>query len=394
MPARLSQRTNTYRGWEALRRIDFLGALLASGATVCLLLGLSWGSDQTYAWNSPQIVYILIGAGILYILFGVVERFVPEPLLALELFRNKVFSANSALTLFMGMILLPTIIYLPLFLQGVLGESPTNSGLVLTPLTISLVIGSAVSGILISRLGRYQVQTLIAVLILAVGIYLLSEMTASTTVVQAGVYMIVAGIGMGLFFPVQTLAAQNAVERRRIGVATGVITYLRALGQTLGVAIAGTVVNNTISSDLPGRVPANTVQQLTPAGWQAATNTEILIDQNYRNTVLHTAQAYASKAATAHIPPGPQHDAIAQQAAMQAAQQVAHLLNQVFLALQQSIVLAIHNGLLVVLMFCGGAFLSTCFLKDIPLKKSWGESKPADSSKGEAESGGTVASVH
>lgn len=390
MPARLSQRTNTYRGWAALRRIDFLGALLASGATICLLLGLSWGSNQTYLWNSPQILSLLIGAGVLYILFGIVERLVPEPLLPLQLFRNQVFSANAALTLFIGMILLPTIIYLPLFLQGVLGESPTNSGLVLTPLTISLAIGAAVSGILISRVGRYQVQTILAVLLLAGGIFLLSGMNANTTFLQASIYMVIAGMGMGTIFPAQTLAAQNAVEHHRIGVATGVITYLLALGQTLGVAIAGTVVNTTISSDLPNRVPANTVQQLTPAGWQAATNTEILIDQKYRNTVLHTAQQSASKAATAHIPSGPQHDAIAQQAA----QQVAHLLNQVFSALQQSIVLAIHNGLLVVLLFCGGAFLAACFLKDIPLKNSWGESNPVSSVAGRTETGETVPPVH
>ncbi len=388
MPARLSLRSNEYRGWAALKRVDFLGALLASSATICLLLGLSWGSDQTYAWGSPQIVGILVAAGVLYILFFFAERFAQEPLLPFNLFRSQVFTADAALTLFMGMILLPAVIYLPLFLQGVLGESPTNSGLVLTPLTISIVIGSTTSGILIGRLGRYHLQTVIAVVILAIGVFLLGRMDASTTFVEAGAYMVITGIGMGLFFPVQTLAAQNAVPRSRIGVGTGVITYLRALGQTLGVAIAGTVVNNTIASDLPSRVPANTVQQLTPAGWQAATNTEILIDQSYRNTVLHTAQHYASQAAaaqaTANIPPGPQHDAVAHQAAAQASQQVAQLLNQVFEALKQSMVLAIQHGLLVVLCFCGGAFLAALFMKDIPLVKSWGE-KPSEKSVNESD---------
>jgi MFS family permease len=280
----------------------------------------------------------------------------------------------------------------------VLGESATNSGLVLTPLTISLVIGAAFSGFLIGRWGRYQLQVIISVIILAVGVFLLSRMTASTTFLQAASAMVIAGIGMGQFFPVQTLAAQNAVERQRIGVATGVITYLRALGQTLGVAIAGTVVNNTIASNLPALVPANTVQQLTPAGWQAATNTEILIDPAYRQTVVQTAQQYASKAAAAqaaaHIPPGAQHNLVAQQAGAQAAQQVLHLLDQVFAALQQSIVLAIQHGLLVVLIFCGCAFLAALFLKDIPLRKSWSEGKPKESAGNGPGEEDRVVSVH
>jgi hypothetical protein len=216
-------------------------------------------------------------------------------------------------------------------------------------------------------------------------------MDATTTYLQASLFMVLAGIGMGLFFPVQTLTAQNAVPRNRIGVGTGVVTYLRALGQTLGVAIAGTVVNNTIASDLPSRVPANTVQQLTPQGWQAATNTEILIDQKYRDTVLHTAQHFAGQAAAAQaasrVPPGPQRQIVAQQAATQAAQQVTHLLNLVFDALKQSMVLAIQHGLLVVLFFCAGAFLAALFLKDIPLRRSWGEAKAEGGSGQEREQG-------
>jgi EmrB/QacA subfamily drug resistance transporter len=374
MPSNLSQRSQ-YRGWAAFRRVDFLGALLASGATICLLLGLTWGSDATYAWNSPQVISVLAAAGVLYVLFFVVERFAAEPLLPLDLFRNQVFSADTSVALFMGMVLLPLVIYLPLYLQGVLGESATNSGAVITPLTISLVIGAAVSGQLIARLGRYQGITLIGAFLLGVGVFLMTRMDATTTILQASIYMVIAGLGLGMFFPVQTLAVQNAIPRNRMGVGTGVVTYLRALGQTLGVAIAGTVVNNTIASELSTHVPASTVQQLTPAGWQAATNTQVLINADYKNTVVHTAQSIAASKAAANIPPGPQHDI----AASQAAQGVLHMLNQVFDALRQSMVLAIQHGFLVVLIFCGCAFIGALFLKDIPLTRSWHEKKPEGS---------------
>jgi len=393
LPYNLSARSNQYRGWAALRRVDFLGALLASSATICLLLGLSWGSDSTYAWSSPQIVGVLVAAGILYILFIVAEHFAAEPLLPLHLFRIQVFAADTGVAIFMGMILLPLVIYLPLYLQGVLGESATNSGEVITPLTISLVIGAAFSGFLIARIGRYQGVTIFGIVLLGIGSFLMSRMDASTTVWAASGFMIIAGLGMGMFFSVQTLAAQNAVPRQLMGVGTGVITYVRALGQTLGVAVVGTVVNNTISSDLLTRVPASTVKQLTPAGWQAATNTQILINQDYKNTVIHTAQQIAGQTAvakaTAHIPAGPQHDAIAHQVMAATAQQVLQMLNQVFDALKASMVLAIQHGFLVVLILCGGAFVSALFLKDLPLAKVVHEKQP-EGSESQAEEASVV----
>lgn len=380
MPRTISRRSSQYRGWTALKRVDFLGALLASSATICLLLGLTWGSDATYTWNSPQIIGVLAASGVLYILFFITERFASEPLLPLNLFRNQVFAADTTLALFMGMILLPLVIYLPLYLQGVLGESATNSGVVITPMTISLTVGATFSGIVVAKLARYQGVTIFGVILLISGVFLMTRMTATTGPLEAAGYMIISGVGLGMFFSVQTLAVQNAIPRKLMGVGTGAVTYLRALGQTLGVAIVGTVVNNTIANDLPNHVPASAVQQLTPQGWKFATNPQALIDQNYRDNVVHTAQHIASQVATAkataNIPTGPQRDAVAHQAASQAAQQVLNLLNQVFNGLKQSLVLAIQHGLLVVLIFCGCAFIAALFLKDIPLTKSWDEKKP------------------
>ncbi len=390
MPRNISNRSNQYRGWAALRRVDFLGALLASSATVCLLLGLTWGSDATYAWSSPQIIGMLVASGVLYILFFITERFASEPLLPLSLFRNQVFAADTTLALFMGMILLPLVIYLPLYLQGVLGESATNSGVVITPMTISLTVGAAFSGIVIAKLARYHGVTIFGVILLSIGVFLMTRMTATTSPLEAAGYMIITGVGLGMFFSVQTLAIQNALPRKLMGVGTGAVTYLRALGQTLGVAIVGTVVNNTIASDLPKRVPTNAVQQLTPQGWKFATNPQVLIDQNYRDNVVHTAQRIASQIAaakaSANIPAGPQHDAVAHQAGAQAAQQVLTLLNQVFDGLKQSLAVAIQHGFLVVLIFCGCAFIAALFLKDIPLAKSWDAKKPeGDENKSEGE---------
>ncbi|HEY6410358.1 MAG TPA: MFS transporter, partial [Ktedonobacteraceae bacterium] len=166
LPTNISERSSAaYRGWAALRRIDFLGALLATAATICLMIGLTLGSDQTYAWNSPQLISILLTAGILYTLFVLTERFVAEPILPLDLFRNQVFAASAALSLLQMMVLVGLVIYLPLFLQGVLGVSATYAGAIITPLTLSSVVGAALAGFTVTMFKRYQAVTILGALI-------------------------------------------------------------------------------------------------------------------------------------------------------------------------------------------------------------------------------------
>ncbi|MEO8957156.1 MAG: MDR family MFS transporter [Ktedonobacteraceae bacterium] len=385
LPTNISMRSNEFTGLTAARRIDFLGAFLASSATICLLLGLTWGGNQTYDWTSPQVIIVLVAAAILYVAFFIAERFAREPILPLDLFRNQVFAADSLLALSTGMVLLSLVIYLPLFLQGVLGESATNSGEVITPLTISLVVGSAISGIIIGKFQRYQLITILGSLVLTVGVFLMTLWTSSTSLLTATTNMVVAGVGLGIFFSVVTLAVQNALPRTRMGTGTGAITYLRALGQTLGVAIVGTVVNNTIATDLANRLPASAVKQLTPAGLKFATNTQVLINPTYRDTVVHTAEGFAVRnavaQATANVPPGPNHDqtvaAIAQKVTAQTIQQTQHLLNQVFDALRLSLAVAIQHSFVAVLFFCGAVIIASIFLKDVPLAKNFREETSA-----------------
>jgi len=286
LPTNVSLRSTRYSGWAAVRRIDFTGAVLAAAATICLLLGLTWGSDQTYAWSSLQVIGILVATGVL--------------------FRNQVFAASAVLSLLQLMVLVGLVLYLPLFLQGVLGESATSSGAVLTPLTLSSVVGAALAGTIVAVLKRYQVVTIVGSFIMTAGVFLLTSMTPSTSLLEAIIYIVIAGIGLGTFFSVLTLSAQNALPRTRLGVGTGAVRYLGQLGSVLGVAIVGTIVNTTLSSDIVKRVPAAVVQQLTPAGFKFATNTQVLVNPPYRYTVVRTAESFAQKIAVAHVPPGPQ----------------------------------------------------------------------------------------
>jgi EmrB/QacA subfamily drug resistance transporter len=380
LPANISVRTSTYRGWAAIRRIDFLGAVLASTATICLLLGLTWGG-QTYPWGSAQVVGVLVGAIVLFAVFLVVERFAVEPVLPLSLFRNQVFASAALLSLGVGAVILSLAYYLPLFLQGVLGESATNSGELITPMTVSIVIASVLSGLLIARTGRYQWLAITGAVLLGAGTLLLSRMDATTVLFQATIFMALAGLGLGVFFSLLTLAVQNAIPRTQLGVGTAATRYTQQAGGTLGVAVVGTVVNNTIAGDIASHLPAE-AQQLTSAGISAATNPQVLVNPVYHATVIQTAQHYAVAAAVASakahgaIPAGPGTTAAVAAITAKTNQSVLNLLNEIFSALKHSLTLGIEHGLTVVVVVSVGMLVLTFFLKDVPLRTSHGPAEP------------------
>jgi EmrB/QacA subfamily drug resistance transporter len=367
LPANISTRSSDYSGWAAVRRIDVLGAVLAAAATICLLLGLTWGSSATYEWSSPQVIGILAAAVVLFGAFLLAERVAIDPMLPLDLFRNQVFAVASLLSLLQLMVLVGLIVYLPLYLQGVLGVSATSAGAVITPMTVSSVIGAALAGFAITLLKRYRLITILSALIMTTGVFLLTRMTPSTSLLEAIIFMVIAGIGIGPFFSVLTIAAQNALPRTRLGIGTSAVRYLGQLGAVLGVALVGTVVHNSLARELVQRIPASTVRQLTPQGIKYATSPQVLVNAQYHETVVHTATGFAQSSAVAHVPPGPQHDQIAASVAAQAVQQVQHLLSQVFEALRLSLAVAIQHGLVAVLLFCVAALVATFFLKDVQM---------------------------
>jgi EmrB/QacA subfamily drug resistance transporter len=386
LPANISVRTATERGWAAIRRIDFLGSLTASGATVCLLLGLTWGGYQLYDWSSPQVIGTLAGAVALYIAFILIEIFVAnEPILPLDLFRNRVFTVGASLSFLTGAALFSVALFLPLFIQGVLGDTATNSGAAITPLTLSMAPVAALMGFLIGRVGRYQFAAIIGTLVLVGGTYLLTTLTASTTLLTVTLFMIVVGIGLGMVQPVLTLSVQNAIPRARLGVGTGAVTYMRSTGSTVGLGVLGAVEFSTYSTELAKRLPA-AAQNLPAAALKPATVQQLLtssqaIKQTVLNNAIHAAVAQAVPAAvaqaTASVPAGPQHDAIVAQITQQitaqvtaaVTQQVTILFSQVLEAARQATALGIHNafivGVIVTVLMVG----LSLFLRDVPLQR-------------------------
>jgi EmrB/QacA subfamily drug resistance transporter len=266
LPADLSVPTSSSTGWAAIRRIDVRGAILSAAATICLMLGLTLGSDQTYGWASAQVLSLLVAGMVLFVVFFASERRAAEPILPLDLFRNQVFTAASLLGLVQMMVLLGLALYLPLFLQGVLSVSPTQAGLVMTPLSLSMVAGAVLSSTLINRLQRYRVVAIGAALLMSAGALLIALMTPETSLLQAILFMIVAGIGAGAFFTLPMLAVQNALPASLLGVSTAAVRYMGQIGATLGIAIVGSVVTSALPGDLAQRLPSSIADRQALAG--------------------------------------------------------------------------------------------------------------------------------
>ena len=262
LPANLSVRTSTWNGWESLRRIDFLGAILCAAATICLMLGLTRGGEQISAWTSPQVLSLLAAGILLLVLFLFAERKAHEPILPLDLFRNMIFSVGALLALLQNMVLLGLALYLPLFFQGVLAISPTSAGLVMTPFSVSMVVGAVLSGQAIGRLNRYRVVGMVAALLMSVGTFLVTLMTPGIGVALAISILVLTGIGVGPFFSLPMVAVQNTLPESRLGVSTAALRYLGQLGASLGIAIVGTVITSSVSGDLMNHLPTTTASKM------------------------------------------------------------------------------------------------------------------------------------
>jgi hypothetical protein len=195
----------------------------------------------------------LSGVGLGAFLF--VERRAREPLLDLALFGNRAFALGNLVTFISGAVFLGAIVFLPLFMVNVVGLSATRSGFTLTPLTLGIVAGNILSGQLVSRLGRYKRLILLSQAV-TVGAFGLMAFTLSpdSTQGELTLKMILLGLGLGPSIPLFTLAIQNSVPTRQMGVATSSATFFRQMGSTIGVALMGTVFGAVLSSSLTTRM--------------------------------------------------------------------------------------------------------------------------------------------
>jgi EmrB/QacA subfamily drug resistance transporter len=244
------------------RQLDWTGFATLIGTVVPLLLALTWATQ--YGWTSVRVESLLGLAALMLAAFLYTETTAAEPVIPLVLFRNPIIAICSMCAFVLGVGMFGVIIYLPLFMQGVLGVSATQSGNLLTPLMMGAVIGSITGGQTVSRTGQYKGVAIAGSVLVAAGMIVFARMSVATPRIDVVCGMVIAGLGMGLLQPVYTLAVQNVAPRRQMGAATSSTIFFRSIGSTVGVAAFGSIMLTRYHTDFTRTLPAHVPESAMP----------------------------------------------------------------------------------------------------------------------------------
>ncbi|OZB90101.1 MDR family MFS transporter [Paenibacillus sp. XY044] len=261
--------------------VDYVGSLFLTTTIVPLLLAFSWAGTE-YEWGSWQILSLLGATVVSALIFIFVETKVKEPILPLHLFKNGVVTVSNLIGFIMNFGLMGAMIYISFYVQGVLAISPTYAGYVTLPMSLCMVITSAITGQLIARIGKYKRFALIGMPVMIIGMGLMIFMNNITMTI---VSTIIFGIGLGLGMPVFSLATQNAVSHKELGVVTASTQLFRNLGGTIGIAVMGTVMSNSLTKHLkealqsPSAPDFSSLDPKTAEGLLAFANPQTLMNK-------------------------------------------------------------------------------------------------------------------
>jgi len=230
-------------------KVDYLGGSLLAVAATALILLATWGGTQ-YAWGSAQIIGLALVTVAAGVAFGLTEARAAEPMLPLHVFRNRNFSNSMVLTFLTGLAMFGAMTFLPLYQQTVQGESPTVSGLMLTPMMLGSTVTSMLAGQVTTRTGRYKIFPILGGGLMAVAMYLLTGLDTGTSRFTSAIYYAVLGLGLGFLMQMVSLIAQNSVEQRDMGVASSARMFFQQIGASLGVAAFGAIFARRLTSSL------------------------------------------------------------------------------------------------------------------------------------------------
>ncbi|MEO6578057.1 MAG: MDR family MFS transporter [Candidatus Limnocylindria bacterium] len=242
----------TRREDDADRNIDYLGAALLVGALVPILIGFT--NKQFGEWTNLDVGGLIALGLVLAVAFVWAESRAHEPIVPLGLFRNRTFTASVTAMFLAAMGFFAAIVFLPRWFQVVAGSSATESGYQILPLLGGLIISAILTGQLVARTGRYKALIASALILLALGLLLLTNIRPDTPRPLIWLWMATAGLGIGPSFAVFTLAVQNAVPIRQLGTATASLTMFQQVGGTVGLAITGTLFASTLVEEIPNQM--------------------------------------------------------------------------------------------------------------------------------------------
>jgi EmrB/QacA subfamily drug resistance transporter len=307
--------------------LDVGGSVTLSAGITCVLLATVWGGVQ-YPWNSWQIASLYGAAAILLAAFVWFEVRAPEPVLPLRLWKSSIFAFSNIASICVAMAMFGAIYFLPVFIQGVIGNSVTNSGAILVPMLVAMIITSILSGQLISRTGRYKAILLAGLVLMGAGFSMLSTFGATTSNTTAIEAMTLIGLGLGVTMQTYTLIVQNSIGARDMAVATSASQLSRSIGAAIGLAILGTILTQGMAGAMARYLPASALKQLQSSG--------------------------SGGTATAIFDPG----------------QLAHLPPAIAIGIRHGLADALHPVFLAGLPIIAVAFVVTLFIKELPLRQT------------------------
>jgi EmrB/QacA subfamily drug resistance transporter len=261
------------------RKIDWWGATTIIGAVVTLLLAVTWGGQtepKGYAWDSPQILGLLATSLLLAALFIFIESRVAEPILPLPLFKDPTVRLVSIFSFMVGGIMLGVPLFIPLLLQVVHDQTASSSGAIMMPLVLSQVFASIITSQFIARIGLVKVPIICGSLFCILGTGLLATLNVNSSPWQVTLYLVFIGFGIGPLLPGMTIAIQETVVRKNLGVGIAAIQFFRAIGSTVIVAIIGSIVTNGYISSING---APAIKNLSPTQLEVLQEPQNLLDQ-------------------------------------------------------------------------------------------------------------------
>lgn len=319
--------------------IDYTGAAALVAFAVPLLLGFSWAGTQ-YAWNSWQVILMFAISAVMLGVFLLIELRASEPIINPRLFKNSIFLVSTIAMFMVAAGMFGAILYLPLFVQAVTGNSATNSGIILTPMMLGFMFSSIVGGQLLSRTGRYKILAIVGFIVASLGMFLLSRMTATTGNGQISLNMVVTGLGLGVMMSLFTIIVQNAFPFRQLGEVTAGLTFFRSIGSTIGVAVMGTIMTNSFQSTLQSNLSPALARAVPPS----LQNPQVLLNPATLSALQH-------------------------QFALHGAQGLV-LFQQFFEAVKVSLATGIGNIFVLSFIAMLLGLFSVFFLREIPLRKS------------------------
>ncbi|MFC8740352.1 MFS transporter [Streptomyces sp. NPDC057176] len=245
-------------------KVDWAGAFFVTAA-VCLLLIWVTFADDKYSWMSWQTGAMVGGAIVLTLLFLLVESKASEPIIPLRLFKNRTITLASLASLFVGIAMFAGTVYFSQYFQLARDKSPTMSGVMTIPMIGGLFVSSTVSGIIITKTGKWKRWLLSGGVLLTAGLGLLSTMRYDTPYWHIGIFMALMGLGVGMMMQNLVLCTQNQVDPSDLGSASSTVTFFRSLGGAVGVSVLGSIMSTRIS-----HYATDSIGQLKPEDQMAA----------------------------------------------------------------------------------------------------------------------------